>query len=208
MADLPEVLFSIKAFIAAMAAMWIAMRLGLDRPYWAVITSYITAQPLAGAVKSKGAFRALGTFAGGAAAVVVVPAFVNSPEMLTLVLALWLACCAYLSLLDRSPRSYAFALAGYTAAIIGFPSVTAPVSIFTVAALRGQELLLGIACSAVVHSVVFPTSTLAHVQERARTIIDDTRRWLIDALDLSQSSSEARTRRSTCGRSRRPRCAR
>lgn len=178
-----------------MAAMWIAMRLGLDRPYWAVITSYITAQPLAGAVKSKGAFRALGTFVGAAAAVVIVPTFVHAPELLTLVLALWLAGCAYLSLLDRSPRSYAFALAGYTAAIIGFPSVSTPESIFTVAALRGQEILLGIGCSAVVHSVLFPTSTLAHVQTRARTIVDDTRRWLIDALDLSLSRSDADRRR-------------
>jgi uncharacterized membrane protein YccC len=31
-----------------------------------------------------------------------------------------------LSLLDRTPRGYVFMLAGYTAAIIGFPSVNAP----------------------------------------------------------------------------------
>lgn len=194
-AGVPEVLFSIKAFIAAMAAMWLAMRLGLDRPYWAVITSYITAQPLAGAVKSKSVFRALGTLAGVTAAVIFVPTFVNAPELLTLVLALWLATCAYLSLLDRSPKAYAFALAGYTAAIIGFPSVGVPASIFTVATLRGQEILLGIVCSAVVHSLVFPTSTLAHVRGRARSIVDDTRHWLIAALDLSQTGSDSDRRR-------------
>ncbi len=178
-----------------MAAMWLAMRLGLDRPYWAVITSYITAQPLAGAVKSKSVFRALGTLAGVTAAVLFVPTFVNAPELLTLVLALWLATCAYLSLLDRSPKAYAFALAGYTAAIIGFPSVGVPASIFTVATLRGQEILLGIVCSAVVHSLVFPTSTLAHVRGRARSIVDDTRHWLIAALDLSRTGSDADRRR-------------
>ena len=47
-----EALFSVKCFVAAILAYYIALRIGLTRPYWAVTTSYIVAQPLAGAVLS------------------------------------------------------------------------------------------------------------------------------------------------------------
>ena len=47
-----------------MLAYWIALRIGLTRPYWAVTTSYIVAQPLAGAVLSKAVFRLIGTVLG------------------------------------------------------------------------------------------------------------------------------------------------
>ena len=115
-------------------------RIGLTRPYWAITTSYLVAQPLAGAVLSKAVFRVAGTVLGATAAVVLVPAFVNEPVALSLALALWLGVCLYFSLLDRTPRAYIFLLAGYTASIIGFPSVETPGEIFNVSILRVQEI--------------------------------------------------------------------
>src|ERR1700761_7889117 len=106
--DVEEALFSVKCFLAAMLAFYIALRIGLTRPYWAVTTSYIVAQPLAGAVLSKAVFRVIGTILGAAAAVVLVPNLVNAPELLSLGLALWLGLCLYISLQDRTPRSYIF----------------------------------------------------------------------------------------------------
>ena len=98
-------LFSVKCFIAAMLAYYIALRIGLTRPYWAVSTSYIVAQPLAGAVISKAVYRLVGTALGAGAAVVLVPNLVNAPELLSLALALWLGMCLFISLQDRTPRS-------------------------------------------------------------------------------------------------------
>ena len=103
-----------KTFVGAMAAIWIAMRIGLDRPYWALATSYIVAQPLTGAMRSKAAYRLLGTFVGLVATLVLVPNLVNSPQVLTAGLALWVGVCIYFAVLDRTPRSYVFLLAGYT----------------------------------------------------------------------------------------------
>ena len=48
-------MFSVKTFAGAMLALWIALRIGLDRPYWAMATAYIVAQPLTGAMRSKAA---------------------------------------------------------------------------------------------------------------------------------------------------------
>ena len=100
-----EWLFSVKAFTAAMLAMYIASRAGLPRPFWAMTAAYIVSNPLAGATRSKALFRFLGTLLGCTATLFIVPALANSPELLSLCLCLWLGLCLFMSLLDRTPRS-------------------------------------------------------------------------------------------------------
>ncbi len=177
-----ELLFSAKAFAASMLAMYLASRAGLPRPFWAMMTAYIVAHPLAGNVRSKAVYRFMGTLMGSAATLFLVPALSTSPELLALCLSLWTGICLYVSLLDRSARSYAFMLAGYTAAIIGFPSVEAPAALFDTAVARVEEIGLGILCASLVHSIVLPASlgpSLLGVMDRA---LGDARRWLSDAL--------------------------
>ncbi|AYJ85366.1 FUSC family protein (plasmid) [Sphingomonas paeninsulae] len=177
-----EALFTTKCFIAAMLAYYVALRIGLTRPYWAVTTSYIVAQPLAGAVLSKAVFRVAGTVLGAIAAVVLVPNLVNAPELLSLGLALWLGLCLYISLLDRTPRAYVFLLAGYTASIIGFPSVLAPNDIFPTAILRVQEITIGILCGSLIHGFVFPQTVTATLLARIDAILTDAEQWSRDSL--------------------------
>ncbi len=187
---LGDALFSAKCFVAAMLAYYIALRIGLTRPYWAVTTSYIVAQPLAGAVLSKAVFRVGGTVLGAIAAVLLVPNLVDTPLLLSLALALWLGACLYIALLDRTPRAYLFLLAGYTAGIIGFPSVLAPGVIFTTAALRVQEITLGILCGSLVHGMVFPQTVTARLLMRIDEILADAERWSRDALALDVQNPE------------------
>lgn len=173
----PEAIFSINSFAAAMLALYIGFAIGLERPYWSMLTVYITVQPLSGALRSKAFFRVIGTVLGGAAAVAFIPNFVNSPELLSAILSLWVGLCLTVSLLDRTPRSYVFMLAGYTAAIIGFPSVNAPGTIFDTALSRVEEITLGIACAALVHTIVFPRSVAAALNQRIAAILRDAEGW-------------------------------
>ncbi len=99
-----EMLFSLKSFAGAMLALYLASRAGLPRPFWAFMTAYIVAHPLAGNVRSKALYRFMGTLLGCAATVVLIPSLSAAPELLTLALALWTGLCLYLSLLDRSAR--------------------------------------------------------------------------------------------------------
>jgi len=151
-----ELLFALKTFAGAMTALYLAFWLGLENPYWSMATAYIVAQPLTGAMRSKALYRFIGTSIGGTAAVVLVPTLVNAPLLLSLALAVWVGLCLYLSLLDRTPRSYVFMLAGYTAGIIGFPAVSDPAHIFQTALTRVEEITLGIVCVTVIGTVVFP----------------------------------------------------
>ncbi|MDE0854627.1 MAG: FUSC family protein [Nevskia sp.] len=193
--DYDAALFSLKCFAAAMLAYYCALAIGLPRPYWALGTVYIVSQPLAGASISRGVFRFAGTFIGATATVILVPAFANEPLVLSMALSLWIALCLFLAILDRTPRSYLFVLAGYTTSLIGFPSVSAPASIFQIASLRVQEISIGILAAGLVHALVVPKSATALLAMRISNIIDDAERWSRDALDGARDAVLARDRR-------------
>lgn len=175
-------IFSGKAFLAAMLALYTALAFDLSRPYWAMAAVYIVSNPLAGATASKGLYRALGTLLGAAAAVFFVPLFVDAPELLCLVIALWTGILLYISLLIRTPRSYIFMLAGYSLPIIALPAVGAPETIFEVAVSRAEEIILGITCATVVGAVVFPTSMRATFTNSVTGWIDDAASWASEIL--------------------------
>jgi uncharacterized membrane protein YccC len=86
-----EWIYSVKTFAAAVLALYLAMAIGLDRPYWAMATVYIVAQPLTGAMRSKAIYRLIGTAIGATATIVLVPNLVDVPELLSVALALWVA---------------------------------------------------------------------------------------------------------------------
>jgi uncharacterized membrane protein YccC len=190
-----ELLFSAKSFAASMLALYIAFRIGLPRPFWSMLTAYVVASPLAGAVRSKAAYRIGGTLLGSAATIVMVPRMANAPELLTLALASWVGLCLYISLLDRTPRSYVFMLAGYTAALIGFPVVSDPGTVFDVGLARVEEITLGITCATLVHSLIFPQSVGPVLLTRLDQAIGDARQWMLDALDGETPAQSARDRR-------------
>lgn len=182
MPRIDELLFALKTFAGAMAALYLALWLGLDNPYWSMATAYIVAQPFTGAMRSKAVYRFAGTTFGGIAAVALVPNLVNAPVLLSVAMALWVGLCLYVSLLDRSPRAYMFMLAGYTAGIIGFPSVVAPAGIFETALTRVEEICIGIACTTVVGTVVFPRALGPVLARRIAGWVKPAIDWATEAL--------------------------
>jgi uncharacterized membrane protein YccC len=194
-ADIDAAVFSAKTFAGAMVAYYVSLRVGLSQPVWSITTVYILSQPLAGAVLSKAVFRLLGTLLGGTAAVVFVPAFVNEPLVLSFVLSLWVGLCAYVAQLDRTPRSYVFLLAGYTAGIIGFPSVLAPDGIFNTAIERVQEIGIGIAAASLVHGAIWPRTVTTRLKYRIAATVHDAERWSRSALAGSRDAALDRERR-------------
>lgn len=187
-------LFSLKAFAAAMLALYIALSFGLPRPYWAMATVYFVSHPLTGATRSKAAYRVAGTVLGATAAVVTVPALVNMPIVLTGAIALWITGLVYLSLLERGPRSYVFLLAAYTLPIVALPAVSHPGEIFDVAVARIEEIVIGIVCAGLVGAIVLPAKVAPALRERAGEWIRDARAWAADILAADPHASASRHR--------------
>ena len=177
-----EWLFAFKSFAAAMLALGIGFSADLDRPYWAMASAYIASQPQAGTTRSKALYRVLGTLLGASVAVALVPNLVNAPNLLVASMAGWVALMLTLALLDRTPRGYVFMLAGYTAAIIGFPSVDTPGEIFATAVARTEEISLGVLCATLVSSLVFPSHVSPLILARMETWLQHGQRWARDAL--------------------------
>ncbi|EGD59912.1 fusaric acid resistance protein region [Novosphingobium nitrogenifigens DSM 19370] len=186
----PAFLFSFKNALAALIALGFSLSVGLEMPFWAITTVYIVSSPVSAATRSKTVYRAIGTVIGAAAAVAMVPALVEWPSLLSFGLAAWVGGCLAFSLLDRSPRSYTLMLAGYTAAIIGFPSVNRPEAVFDVAQARVTEIVLGITCATVVHSLLLPQSLGSRLGPRLDAWLRDAESWLLDVLDMSDDSSK------------------
>ena len=165
-----------------MLALYLSSRFGLPRPFWAMMTAYIVAHPLAVHVRSKSLYRLAGTVLGCTATLVLVPSLSASPVLLSLALALWVGTCLYLSLLDRSARSYAFMLGGYSAALIGFPLVETPAAMFDTAIARTEEIALGILCASLVHSLILPAGLTPSLLGLVDCTLGHVRRWLDDLL--------------------------
>ncbi|SIT46809.1 Fusaric acid resistance protein conserved region [Paraburkholderia ribeironis] len=172
--SLRDWLFSVKTFAAAMIALYIGLALQLQRPYWAMATVYIVSNPFLGATRSKALYRALGTALGASVAVLLVPPFIESPYLFSVIIALWTGTMLYLAVSDRTARSYVFMLAAYTTPIIALPSVTNPLGVFDLAISRTEEITLGIVIASIVGGALFPSRL-------APTIIERTDAWFRDA---------------------------
>ncbi|MFK0160949.1 FUSC family protein [Rhizobium sp. NPDC090279] len=162
----PAVGFALRTTAASLVALYIAFLLNLDDPKWAPMTVWIVAQSSRGMSLSKGQYRIMGTIIGAVAAVTMVALFAQAPELFILSLALWLGFCTALATGLRNFRSYGAVLAGYTAAIIAFDSVSSPLQVFDIAVARVIYIGLGIVTEAVFTTVFAPGAPLQEIRDR------------------------------------------
>ena len=172
-----DLIFATKTFIAGMLALYIAFALNLAYPMWAIGTVFVIANPYVGMTSSKSIYRLFGTLVGAIFAVAVTPSLINTPLLFTLVLAVWVSICLYISLLDRTPRSYVFMLAGYSAVLICFNAISLidSMTIFDMALGRCLEIIVGVVCSAVVSATIFPQHLGPVLQQRVNKTLQDTK---------------------------------
>jgi uncharacterized membrane protein YccC len=153
---LVALVFAFKAFAAGILALFLAFWLGLDEPKWTLLTVFIVAQPESGLVLAKGFYRILGTIGGVLMTIAFVFAFSQSGELFLAALAVWLGFCNFAARATRNFASYGFLVAGYTVAIVGIPAATNPDQAFQLVLARFTEIVLAIACAALVSRLVFP----------------------------------------------------
>lgn len=185
-------IFATKTFVAGMLALYIAFSLNLAYPIWAIGTVFIIANPYSGMTSSKSIYRVLGTLLGAIVSIAVTPLLMNTPWLFTFFLAAWVGFCLYISLLDRTPRSYVSMLAGYTTVIICYNIVyyADTVSIFDMAIGRFLEITVGVVCSAIVSTTIFPLHIGPAVETRVAKTIQDTS-VLFDQILLDQKQLDS-----------------
>ncbi|ACD19163.1 FUSC family protein [Paraburkholderia phytofirmans] len=146
----------LKTVTAGLLALGIAMLLDLPQPRIAMTTVFVLMQPFSGMVLAKSFYRILGTAVGTLAALVLGALFVQQPELYMLGMIGWVSACIAAAVRYRHFRWYGFVLAGYTAALIGIPNVTAPHDLFLAALTRAAEVAVGIVSSSAVSALIVP----------------------------------------------------
>lgn len=170
-----DLIFACKTFVAGMLALFISFELDLINPMWSIGTVMIIANPYSGMVSSKCVYRLIGTVAGAVITLLLTPHFINTPWLFTVILSLWVGFALYVSLLDRTPRSYVFMLAGYSTAMIVYNAITYidTYNIFDIAVARVLEISVGVVSSAVVSATFFPVHVGAMIKQRVNKTLND-----------------------------------
>lgn len=181
--DNQRLLFSLSSYFACVITLGIAFEASMPRPWWAILTVYVTAQPMSGALRPKVSYRLIGILLGAAVAVLLVPNLQNSPEILVLALAAWTGFSIYLAIHDRTPRAFLFQMSAFSAAVISFPYLDDPGSIFSVAVDRVEEMTVAIIAVTFVHALLQPWSIKPVICGRAKTFLADAISWSEAALE-------------------------
>ena len=152
--------YALRNSLAMCLSLWVAFVLNLDEPYWALTSAAVVSFPTVGGVISKSIGRVFGSLVGAAASVAIAGHCLNDPWLFTLFIAAWIGLCTYISNHYQNNVSYAFALAGYTAAIIAFSTVnvTDTQQIFDIAQARVCEVITGILCGGLMMMILPSTS--------------------------------------------------
>lgn len=185
-----DLIFACKTFVAGMLALFISFELDLINPMWSIGTVMIIANPYSGMVSSKCVYRLVGTFAGAIIALLLTPHFINTPWLFTIILSLWVGFALYVSLLDRTPRSYVFMLAGYSTAMIVYNAITYidTYNIFDIAVARVLEISVGVIATAVVSATFLPVHIGALIKQRVNKTLNDLETTFEKLITVQQTS--------------------
>jgi uncharacterized membrane protein YccC len=147
-------LFGVRLWASVCLALFVAFWLQLDDPFWAGTSAAVVCQPQLGASLRKGWFRMIGTVIGAVAIVVLTACFPQDRIAFFALLALWGGICVFVATVLRNFASYAAALAGYTAVIVGADTLGATggasSDVFMLAIFRTSEICIGIVCAGIV----------------------------------------------------------
>ncbi len=162
-ATLPQWRYALRVSLAACLALSFAYGLDLDQPYWSMTSAIVVGFPTVGGAISKSMGRIAGSLIGATASLIIAGHTLNDPWLFTLSMACWLSCCTWISGQYQNNASYAFALAGYTAAIIAFSMVNTleTTELWDIAQARVCEVMVGILCGAGM-MMVLPSSSDAN----------------------------------------------
>ncbi|MGO1625912.1 MAG: FUSC family protein [Halomonadaceae bacterium] len=171
--DAQAVKFALKATLAMLLALYLALWMDLERPYWALISAaFLQIRPMSGMVLEKGLSQIGGTLVGAVAGIALMSLFAQAPVPALAGLTLWIMFCTYGSALLRNNAAYGCIMGAVTAMLIVVIGASAPERIFSIAVARLSELALGATCATLVSALLWPTRVSAHLGYQADSVVN------------------------------------
>ena len=183
-----DLTFALRTTLAGLAALYTAMWLQLDVPRWAIWTVFIVSPPVRGNALRKTAARLIGTTIGCIVGVAIVGLFPQQPAGFYIVLAAWLAACAYWATLRRGYVSYGATLAAFTSAIVSAGVSSAPLNVWQEATDRGSATVLGVLFALFASDVAARSDDApGELAKRIRALAGELLDWAATQLELGKS---------------------
>ncbi|MDB5416026.1 MAG: hypothetical protein JWR10_4361 [Rubritepida sp.] len=140
-------------------ALLVALRLGLDDPWWAALSAWVVANQDRHSLWSKAAQRALGTALGLGLGLVLAAATAGIPTLL--LLALFAVGAAGARGRFASAHGYAWLYAGVTATMVLMQAASTPVGLLAFAQWRMIEITVGVLAATLI-GTMFAVEPAAH----------------------------------------------
>ena len=166
--DFPMIGYLFKYLLAALLALWMALKMEMDQPATAILTVIIVMHFRSGMVITKSYYRLLGTVVGILFSMLLVAWFAQDRFPFFIVAALWIGLCTAGSLAYRNFQSYGFVLAGYTLCNVGLPATQAPWHTFQIASTRMSEIGVGLLSATLVSELILPQRLWENIQAVVR----------------------------------------
>lgn len=199
-----SVIFAIKGVISMAMALLLAMSLGLDRPYWAMVSAvFLQVRPETGLVIQKGMIQIGGTLMGSLFGILVLSLLLPYPQLTLGCIAAWIGLNSALASTVRSVNyTYGFAMAAMSAALVVMLTMTDAASassatVVAIASSRVSELVLGSLCAVLVSQLLWPVTVKDSVRAHGRTLLNETLHYMAletDADSLHSQRHEAADR--------------
>lgn len=188
-----NLIYTIKAFISVGLALYISMRLGLDKPIWAMIVALLIAlRPQAGFIIEKGILIILVNSIGIIIGMIIITLFLPYPTLAIVSLFIFIAITMYFSANMSHPNFvYALMLSNLTCTVIVLyaianPAATTEQSIFYTGSSRISEIIIGCLSSFFVNYYIFPVKIKHLLKDHVDKSINLVINYIKDIASLSE----------------------
>jgi uncharacterized membrane protein YccC len=188
--DKRAVIFALKGVISMAMALFVAMYLQLDRPYWAVVSAiFLQLRPESGLVIEKALCQISGSVIGGGVGILILAFLMPYPILALACLTLWIGLNGAASAMVHNVNFiYAFAMAGMTAGLVvvlvmAHTTTADSQTIFAIAQARISEIAVGALCAMLVSQLLWPVTVKAALRDNARDAINQAMDYLTLQLD-------------------------
>ncbi|TCK31035.1 fusaric acid resistance family protein [Ancylobacter aquaticus] len=163
-----------------LAAVYIALSMGLDEPYWAALSVLMIANTDRDALVTKGVLRVLSTLVGVGVGFVVAQWMEGLPIQQALLVGASAAIGTYGK--QRSAYSYAWFYGGLTFMLVMLFSMVQPQDLYSFAHYRCYEIIIGVVCGTLASWALGPNAGELHARLKAQAVASTPENALRQAL--------------------------
>ncbi|MCL1125886.1 FUSC family protein [Shewanella surugensis] len=165
----PHVQLTLKASLAVVLALFLAVLFQTQEPYWAGISAFVAIQPTVGNTIAKSLERMIGTIIGAMLGIVVIALFITQPIMFSISIFMFAFLGIYFaSVIETKAYTWLFIyVTGIMILLAGLNNPT-PANFINVAFFRSLEIIIGVLSSMFISILISPLH--AHKQLRQSVI--------------------------------------